>query len=102
MGQANQLETDITKKIMNHLKSRPYCWAFKTHGGIMQAAGIPDVIACFKGRFVGLEVKRPGNKPTLLQKVTLDLINKAGGTGAVVYSLEDAIRILEKIDNKEE
>ena len=36
-------------------------------GEIFMRAGIPDIIACIKGRFIGIEVKDEGNKPSELQ-----------------------------------
>jgi hypothetical protein len=53
-----------------------------------------DVIVCAAGRFVAIEVKRPGNKPTPRQKYTLDKVTAAGGKSFVVDSAE-AVRKLE-------
>lgn len=42
-------------------------------------SGMPDIIACVDGRFVGIEVKREGNEPSKLQEKRIDQIHQAGG-----------------------
>lgn len=85
------LERTITDGIMRWLKAEGY-WAVKIHGAAYQTAGMPDIIAIDrKGRFVGLEVKRPIiGKVTELQRRTLENINLGGGYAVVVRSVEDA------------
>lgn len=59
-------ETSIQQKIQDYLKNiGGYC--FKVHGEIFMRAGIPDIICCFKGKFIGIEVKDYGNFPSELQ-----------------------------------
>ena len=43
------------------------------------------------GRFLGLEVKRPGEKPTPAQVQWLDLVRGMGGFAAVVSSVDEAL-----------
>jgi hypothetical protein len=42
-------------------------------------AGVPDIVVCYKGRFIGIECKAGDNKPTPLQKKALRDIELAGG-----------------------
>lgn len=51
--------------------------------------GCSDAVCCYRGRFVGLEIKRPGGRLTLLQKAFLDAVRLAGGLAFVVRSLEE-------------
>lgn len=88
------MEKDIVAAILRLLKKRPRCFAWKTHGGMYGTAGIPDIIACVGGRFVALEVKQPGGKPTRLQEITLGKVRASGGIAAVVTSMEEAGRAL--------
>lgn len=88
------LEKDIVAAILRLLKKRPRCFAWKTHGGMYGTAGIPDVIACVDGRFVALEVKQPGGRPTALQTATLEKIRAAGGVAEVVTSAAQVENIL--------
>ena len=45
-------------------------------------------------RFIALEVKRPGEKPTLEQQAFLDLVKRDGGVAGVVTSVEEAVELL--------
>ena len=47
-------------------------------------SGVPDIIACVKGKFIGMECKAGKNEPTLLQKHNMKLINQSGGLSIVV------------------
>lgn len=91
-------EGTLVAKIKKYLiKSGAYCeniW-----GGGFQAAGIPDIIACYKGVFLGIEVKLDYNKPSEIQKAKLKLINNAGGIGIVAYSIDDVAEVLKEVDH---
>ena len=95
------LERKITDDIMAWLKKEEY-WAVKIHGAAYQTAGLPDIIAIDrKGRFVGLEVKRPIiGKVTALQEKTLQSINLGGGYAVVVRSVEDVQAAMENSEQK--
>lgn len=71
----------------------------KTHGGKYGKRGIPDLLICYKGIFVGLEVKRPGQKPTKLQREHLAAIEAAGGYSEVVCSAKEALIVIEEVKN---
>lgn len=45
------------------------------------------------GRFVAIEVKRPGGKITPEQQNFIDQVNKAGGIAGIVHSEEEAIAL---------
>lgn len=72
---------------------------FKVKGGPSQRRGVPDLIVCYRGRFMALEVKRPGGKPTPLQAETLGKINTAGGITAVVRSELEVAVMLDVLDD---
>jgi hypothetical protein len=46
-----------------------------------------DCLACLAGRFLGIETKAPGKKPTPLQYLTLTKIAEAGGLAIVISSV---------------
>lgn len=74
------LERDVVaaiKKYLASLGSDVFFW--KEHGGPYGTSGVPDIICCYKGRFLGLEVKLPTGTLTELQKRAIDRINRAGG-----------------------
>lgn len=57
-------------------------------------AGIPDIIVCYRGKFLAIECKAGYNKPTPLQEREIAAIHKAGGSAMVVR--EDTIDLLEE------
>lgn len=71
-------------RVRKRLKELPNLWFFKASERSL--AGIPDLILCINGIFVGLELKRDEKaKASRLQSHTLELINRAGGLGVVVH-----------------
>jgi len=67
-----------------------------------QEVGIPDLLVCYRGRFLGLEAKIPGNHPTVKQLAVLNEIVEAGGVAAVFTTVEQVSRLLAKIDREVE
>ena len=93
------LERDIVaaiKKYLSSLGSDVFFW--KEHGRVYGTNGVPDIICCYKGRFLGLECKRPGGRLTELQKRAIKKINRAGGVACRVESVEDVKRVIERVD----
>ncbi len=95
------LERVLVKKTLERLRTRGGFWV-KIHGSPLQIAGLPDIIGCYRGRFVGLEAKREGGKPTRLQLYTMGKIREAGGMTSLIYSVKDAMDILDRIDELQE
>lgn len=87
-------EKTIVNNISTYLKTIPECFFWKEHGGMYGTAGIPDIIACVKGRFFGFEVKNENGQPTALQSATLRKITAAGGVAVVVRSVADVRTVL--------
>ena len=95
------MERDVVADIKKYLISLGgdiFFW--KEHGGPYGTSGIPDIICCDKGRFLGLEAKLPGGKLTELQKRTLDKINAAGGIARRVQSVDDVKVIIAQADRE--
>jgi hypothetical protein len=67
---------------------------YKAWGGPMSAPGIPDIIGCFKGRMIGIEIKSQKGVVSEYQKAFIDNINRAGGLAFVARSLDDVIETL--------
>lgn len=53
--------------------------------------GSPDLFAVVRGRLLGIEVKRPGQKPTPEQYAWGKRLELAGGLFIVAYSTDDAV-----------
>lgn len=95
------LERDIVAAIKRYLASLGSdVFYFKEHGGPYGTSGVPDIICCYKGRFLGLEAKLPGGRLTELQKRALDKINRAGGIARRVESVDDVRAVIALADNE--
>ena len=85
-------ETLIVKKIMRRLEAEGGFW-FKVHGGLFQLSGIPDIVGCYKGWFIGIEVKVPGGRPTKLQELRIKTIKDCGGRCGIATDVDEALSI---------
>ena len=95
------LERDIVAAIKRYLATLGedvFFW--KEHGGPYGVSGVPDIICCYKGRFLGLEAKLPGGRLTALQKRALEKINRAGGIARRVESVDDVKAIIAQTDRE--
>lgn len=89
-------EKNIENKIKSYLKSKG-AYYFKHHGNQFSQVGVPDIIVCYKGRFIGIEVKNETGKTSPLQDVNLKMINDAGGIGIVARCVEDVSKVIDNI-----
>lgn len=94
-------ESKLQDKIQKFLKSKG-AWVVKFHGSPYTKKGTPDLLVCYKGRFIALEVKLPGkeNNTTELQMYQIGKIREAGGLAVVVSSVEHVEKLLKFIDNQ--
>lgn len=95
------LEKDIVNAIKRAVQERG-AWVIKTHGS-PHLAGVPDLLLCYRGYFVAMEVKRPETRGTVTmrQRVFLNQIAEAGGLSGVVVSVDEAMILLDAIDSAE-
>lgn len=61
------------------------CWFVKFFANAYTKSGIPDLLVCCNGYFIGVEVKAPNGKPSVLQKRNIREIYESGGIGVVLY-----------------
>lgn len=90
----------VIQKDMVDLLRRRCAYVFK----VIRAneKGISDLICCYKGFFVAIEVKAEGkgwDDASPLQKLQIQRVRTAGGIGEVCSSIEEVERILDKLDN---
>ena len=99
-----ELERDIQKAILDYLKYRGFIAIKHRNVGIYKKStdryiplpadelGISDIIACApSGRFVAIEVKRIGGKPSDAQVAFIKSVQQQGGLATIAYSIDDAI-----------
>ena len=84
-------EGKVKKKVQQILKDRGAYYFSPVTGGFGRS-GVPDIVACFHGRFIGIECKAGNNKPTALQLKNLADIETAGGVSLVIN--EDNVDVL--------
>ena len=87
------LESLIQSKILRYLQQRPDVWCVKTIQ--CNERGVPDLLLCYRGEFIGLEVKSDTGRATKIQLAQMQRIRAAGGTAEIVTSIEDVKDILE-------
>jgi Holliday junction resolvase len=92
----SQRESNRSRKIMKELRLKGY-FCFKVHGGPTMMAGLPDIIVCAEGIFVGLETKEPDERDnvSIKQKLVHRKIRAANGHVAVVCSPSEALDAVE-------
>lgn len=92
-------EVKVKNKVKKLLKENNAYFCMPVTGGF-GASGVPDIIACYRGFFIGIECKAGNNVPTALQKKHLQDIVNAGGGVAVINedNLEDVEILLRAFD----
>lgn len=101
-----QSEKQFENKIKAFLDTLPNAWHFKHWAGPYSKVGVPDIIGCVNGRFVGIEVKASNGKPSVLQIRNIKLINDAGGYARIIYpeqfdELKDDLQKISRGDTDE-
>ena len=76
-------ESKVKKLVTARLKALGAYYFYPVTGGFGRS-GVPDIVCCLRGRFVGIECKAGKGKVTALQQRNLDLIAKAGGIATVI------------------
>jgi hypothetical protein len=72
------------KKVVSQALKEMKAYVVKPVTGGFGNSGVPDLLVCVSGRFVGIECKAVGNKPTALQLHNLNAIELAGGIALVI------------------
>lgn len=84
-----RVKDKVKKLLVGH---GAYFFMPSTHG--YGSSGTPDIAVCLHGRFIGIECKANGNKPTALQVKSLKGLSCAGGIAVLVDETG-----LDKLDN---
>jgi len=93
-------EQDYQRKIVKFLEGNG---AYVVKVITASKKGVPDVLACYKGRFIAIEVKTPQtmNGASDLQKYNLACIKESGGFSMVACSVDQVETTLMLIDVEE-
>ena len=76
-------EKNFENKIKQYLKDQD-CYFVKYFANRMTKVGVPDILACVNGSFLGIEVKSSTGKPSELQIYNVKTINECGGYAVIV------------------
>lgn len=77
-------EKQFENKVKKFLQEKE-CWVLKTFSNGIQRSGVPDLLVCCNGIFLGIELKAENGTPTELQLWNIEEIKKAGGFAMVLY-----------------
>jgi Holliday junction resolvase len=77
-------EKTFENKVKKFLDSQG-AWYVKFFANSFTKSGIPDILACVNGYFVGVEVKAQNGTPSELQLYNVKKIREAGGFAMVLY-----------------
>lgn len=90
------LEKVLRKDVIAYLNGRNI-FHFRIEDQML--SNYPDMIICYRGRFVAVELKRSENiKARLGQIQVLDFIKENKGYGEVVGSMDQLTELLHRID----
>lgn len=96
----SQPEYRIVQKIKKYIRSRGG-WVVKIHGGPYQDPGTPDLIACYRGTFLAIEVKTPRGVASTEQLAVQDDIIAAEGRAIITSSVDDVAAVMDSIAQSE-
>lgn len=77
-------ETHFKNKVRAYLKKLDI-YHVKYFGCAFSEKGVPDILACVNGTFVGLELKSEKGKASKLQEHHLKKIKESGGVSLLLY-----------------
>lgn len=97
-------EGKVKRRVTDILKKMGAYYFYPATGGYGRS-GVPDIIACLDGVFLGIECKAGKNSPTELQKRELSKIREALGVPfcineSNIESLEPALRTISTASRK--
>lgn len=80
------------------------CWILKTWSNGTQRKGVPDLLVCCSGYFLGVELKAKNGRPSELQIWNIEKIKEAGGIAVVLYpdQFEDFKNLVKELKKQRE
>tara|TARA_Y100001937_G_scaffold128683_1_gene206794 strand:- start:148 stop:459 length:312 start_codon:yes stop_codon:yes gene_type:complete len=92
-------EKKVKNSVVRVLKKYGAYYFFPSSYG-MGRSGVPDIVCCYRGYFIGIECKAGKNKATPLQLRELSAIREAGGTTFIIN--EENLGVLDEYLNPNE
>ena len=84
-------EAKLQSQITDYLKPRRDVWFLNKWGNGVEKGGIPDILICYKGFFIAMELKNPNGSydTSPRQKIELQKIRKSGGIALKIDNFHD-------------
>lgn len=92
-------EATITKKVKAYLETQPDIVFYKASDRYHK--GISDIIACVRGRFVAIELKKEGGVTSPHQALFIKQVERSGGIGGVCETVAEVKALVDKARNEE-
>ena len=98
MAAEKLFENKIKKQLEEH-----GAYYVKFFANAFTKSGVPDILACVNGYFIGIEVKAQNGRPSELQLHNIRKIKDAGGFAFVLYpsAYDDFIKFIEGLQREE-
>lgn len=93
----SQRESKKSRDIMDALRAHGW-FCFKVHGSALMMSGLPDVVVCAEGYFIGLETKHQETRSgtSAAQDLRRDEIHAAGGFYRVATTPQEAVLVVQE------
>lgn len=93
-------EADLKREIVAYLKSVGAWFDNPVRNGYGRR-GVPDLVCCYRGRFLAIEVKASAEKKaTVWQQREIAAIIEAGGRAIVAWTVDHVREEIEAIDRE--
>ena len=93
-------EKNIENKIKSYLKSKG-AYYVKYFGNKFSQVGVADILCCYKGYFIAIEVKNEKGKPSQLQLANQQMVIEAGGISIIARSVKDVEDVIYQLDMRD-
>lgn len=95
-------ESSLQAKCLVALRARGGWWQRKSGHSPYENSGIPDIYGCYEGRFIGIELKRPGAKrgATKTQLLMLQSMAEAGAECVLADTIAEVMAVLDRLDHE--
>lgn len=83
--------------IKGYLKTVPNLFLHSVPGGVYGKNGVPDIVCCYKGRYIGIEAKTYDGTFSGWQRLRKAQIEEAGGICIFAKTVDDVRDVLESL-----
>ena len=89
-------EAALTKQV-RYLLDLHGIWHYKNWAGLGSKPGVSDILACYRGRFIAIEIKAPKGRVSTAQMQFLAEVKINGGLSYCVRSVDDIMDVIAEI-----